>query len=141
MWLETRNIKTSSTGVFSVDTAASGISKLIDESDASAEIQRQSLIFTGAERAFWRLLGVLHNWGAKQSLLKEKRLFSEGFQVSIKHGEIKPFISEKERIEQIKLKKDAGLISRKMAVSQANPELTDDQVNQLIEEMKQEAMA
>lgn len=140
MWLDTKGLKASSVGDLSIENAASGISKLIDESDATAVREAQATKYKDVEREFWELLGVMHNtWLDMGENLKEKRRVTGNLSVRVDFPPQEPVKDEEKiiRIETMKLQE--RLTSRRRAVAAANPDIDETELELLLEEIEAES--
>lgn len=139
MWLDTMGLRASSVGDLSIENAASGISKLIDESDATAVREGQAVKYQDVERDFWELMGIMHNtWLEMGENLQERRVVSEPLKVRVEFPPQEPVKDEEKvvRTEAMKLKE--GLTSKRRAIATANPDLDETEVDELLEEIKRE---
>lgn len=137
-WLTSKGIKPGSIGAIGPDNAASGIAKIVDESDASQVISKNRTLLSKAEKSLWNLIGLIHNTWLDQDLLSINKGLSENLDVSITFPLQKPIQDPKEKREELKFKLDNKLTSYFRAVKEANPTLSDDEINQLIQEIKNE---
>lgn len=136
LWLETKGIKAGAIGT--ADVSLSGIAKILDEMDTTQTRQEQVEVFSGMESEFWKLYSTLHNYYLP--LIDGKSVgMTEDPLISISFGEQKPLEDEKAKIERIKLKLEAGLTSKRRAVSEANPDLSSGDLDKLILEIEEES--
>lgn len=139
-WLESRGIKASSVGSLNAANVASGVSKIIDEADASQVIQENRLILVEAEQRLWSLIGIMHNTLIGTEELNASRGFTEPLEVSISFPEQKPIPDPQEKRNDLKFKLENKLISYIRALKQANPDLTDDEILKLKAEIEKETL-
>lgn len=118
-------------------SAASGIAKTIDDSDAKQVVLAQQVQFKQAEESeLWPLLAAFHSQsGAASSYPKG---LPADFEVSVSFPEKKPSESHTAIVQRQKLMLDAGLTSHRRAVAAANSDLTDGQITELIKEIEAE---
>jgi len=135
MWLDSKGIRAS--GFESANTA-SGIAKVIDEADATSARRKQLNKFIEVEARLWQLVKVMHEVWVRSGEIKERRLFSKDFYVDVNFGSLEPVTDTKKELEEIKLKLDMGLISKRMAVKESNPMLDDEQIDALLKEIEDE---
>lgn len=136
-WLESRGVKAGTIG--KADSTASGISKIVDESNTSQVVQENRLILKHAEARLWKLLSNIHNRLVGSEHYTAVRGLSEDLEVSISFPEQKPIVDPIEKRNDLKFKLDNRLISRKAALKQANPDLSDDQLEALQVEIDAES--
>jgi hypothetical protein len=137
MWLDSKGIKVGSIGQANVDNAASGIAKLIDEGDASSIGRKQVNLFRKYESDLWNLIVRMHGyWASSQQLVDVKQDFSLGFKPAVTFAENKIVVDTKTTLEELKIMFDLGLITPKQALFKLNPDFTDDQIEQLLAEIK-----
>lgn len=136
-WLDTKNIKVGSIGKLDGENAASGISKMVDEADTTMERKSQAKYFKQVELQFWRVLAKMHNELVKAKRIRNMKTFSdpEALYVEINYKEQKPVMTRKEKIEELKLERDAGFRSTKSAIEELNP---DADVEQMMAEIDEE---
>ncbi len=129
MWLESRNIRAGDMGQVSPGDAASGVARIIDESDATQDRQSQCSIFAVAERELWALLRDMHNYWVATGQIDSADTWTQSTAVSTRFGDQKPVVTDRERIEVVGMKLDKGLISRRQAVKEIYPHWTDAEVD------------
>lgn len=120
---------------------SSGVSKAIDEGDTTAERKRQLEFFSSLELELWRTLESMQSiWSSAGILNGERRKFSKAFTdtFSIMYAEMKPLKTVKQKIEEIQLLRDQGLISKKRALKSLFPDMTDGQIEEWMDELKEE---
>lgn len=132
LWLDTKGIKSSGVGKATVENAASGISKLIDESDATAVNRKYIKIFKGTERCLFKLVKTLHNTWINNEELDQKIDFSKDFAPSTELIEAKPFIDTKAVLEELKLQKEIGIFILEKAINKVYPDATDEEVAEMV---------
>lgn len=139
MWLESRNIKAGDLGQVAPGDAASGVAKIIDESDATQDRQAQCLRFQVAEKALWTLLRDVHNyWVDTQQIEMSRSKFGEDFSVSARFGDQKPVVTDRERIETIRIKMESGLMGVKQGLRELYPHWTEDEIARHYAELQEE---
>lgn len=141
LWLDSKDLKAQGVGSLEASNLASGISKMIDEADTTQAIKSQIEIYREAESELWLKLGIMHNIWVDQGFMvntnANKKTDGE-LRVNTIFEEPAVVVNEKERIETIKLKEDSGYTSYTAAVSEANPELSNDEVEFLIEQIEED---
>jgi hypothetical protein len=128
MWLESRNIRAGDMGQVSPGDAASGVARIIDESDATQDRQSQCAVFSVAERQLWALLRDMHNYWVETGQIESSDTWTPSTAVSTRFGDQKPVVTDRERLEVVGMKLDKGLISRRQAVKEIYPHWTDAEV-------------
>lgn len=140
-WLDSKGIKTSAAGNLTNTDPASAVSKLVDEADASSLVGSNRILLTKTEQSLWRLIGLMHN----TMLDTEKLLVNVGvnspFNVSISFPIQKPIIDPQEQRDTLKFKLDNKLISYDRALREANPDLSDEEIQKLKLEIQAESQA
>ncbi len=142
LWLDSKDIKANGMGNAGTNSLASGISKLIDEADTTKAIKSQIEIYRKAERELWYKLGIMHNLWVEQGFMvgTEVNKKTDGpLIVNTQFEEPKVIVDEEKQIKTISDKEDRGYITHKMAVQEANPKKTEEEVNLIIEIVKQES--
>ncbi len=140
-YLSTIGIKSSNIGSLMPGREASGISKFIDEGDASSEQKTQAQKFKTWEIQFWSKLAKMQKVWVSQGLVEESRIFSEQFipTLTIHYKESAPFKTDKDKAEEIEILRNNKLISQKESLRRLNPTWTAKQIEDLIAEIKAES--
>lgn len=143
LWLDSKDLKAQGVGAVEASNLASGISKMIDEADTTQAIKGQIEVYREAESSLWLKIGVMHNVWVEQGFLSgtdiDKRV-SDKLKVNTIFEEPAVIVDEKSRIETIKLKEESGYTSYKAAIREANPELDEEELDALIEEIEQDQL-
>lgn len=141
MWLGTKGIRASSVGQLAAqDNFASGISKVIDEMDTYEAREKQVGYFTKAESQFWDLvLHSLHPYWLATGQIQNVGQFSPTAQVKTTFAVQLPLQTRGQVVSDMKLEFESGFTSRKRAIQQLNPQMTDDEVEQLMQEIEDES--
>jgi hypothetical protein len=134
LWMQTMNIRAAASGA-GHDTLASGFSKVVDELDTSSERTAQVPYFKDAEKRLWNLIAnhMQPVWLRVQGFEPEARL-PENVDVEADFPEQKPDVDDSTRIDNAIKKLDKGLTTRKRAIKEADPELTDKDVEEILAE-------
>lgn len=139
MFLDSKGIKAGSIGKATIEGAVSGISKLIDESDATAVNRKYKKIFQNTERNLWKLLKDLHNTWVNNGESEEKRNLSSDFRPIVELKDSKIIPNNKEILEELKLKQELGLFTIRDGLKKLNPNLTEEELQQKIDEITSES--
>ena len=134
MALELRGLKVA---INSSGDSMSGIAKAIDGADTSEIIIKSQELFKEVERDFWWRLSHIHNIEANNGNAEQKNRFSDKFiyEYSAVFPKPKPVIDPKAESDKVIQELQAGIISKKMAIKALYPELTDDQVQEIIDDV------
>lgn len=141
LWLETRGIRVGSMGTVNAGNLASGISKLIDEMDTTSLIIESQNKFASEEPMFWEMFRHMNNYWVTNSLIDSKHsmgLLNEDFKVTITLDEPEPVLDRRTEVETEKLEMDSGFTSRRRAIVNLNPNMSPEQVDELIKEIDAE---
>jgi hypothetical protein len=140
MYLSTEGLKSGNVGQVEASSAASGISKIIDESDSTEARKEQMKLFRMVEPEFWMKFAKMQEYWASQAKVDNKQTIDPEFvkDFSIKFAEIKPLESEKEKYEKMKVARDLKLITKKQALKELYPNLPEDQLKQRLTELEEE---
>jgi hypothetical protein len=128
LWLDTKGIKTGSIGKATVENAASGISKLIDESDATAVNRKYKKIFANGEKRLWKLLPDMHQTWLANGETDMKRLFSSQYEPSVELIDSKVVPDNMSILEELKLENELGIFDKESGLRRLNPEDSEDQI-------------
>lgn len=139
-YLSTEGIKTANAVPSDSGRDASGFSKAMDESDATQEIKRQTENYRKVEDTFWQKMKILHNYWVESGTIKGVGKFSDKFAETfvIRYAEPKALKTDKQKLEEIKMKKDLGLMTTKQALRVLNPEFSEEQLDAWIAELDEE---
>lgn len=121
---------------------ASGISMLIENSDVDEQTKDGQTAFHEAEPDEFEITNAWAKvYGEKKLLTKkwtEAGLMQKPREVSLIFLPAAPPVTEKERLEAMKLRKDLGIATLSDLVKLDNPELTDEQVKAKVAELEDE---
>lgn len=138
-WLNTKGIRPGSIGDMSAENFVSGISKIVDEMDTIEARKRQVEYFVNAENDLWTLIFEhMHPYWVQQGLVENRSLFTPTAEVETEFLEPKPLETRGDLVANLKAEIDAGFISRKRALKKLNPELSEEDIEELIREIDEE---
>jgi len=124
-----------------VTNVASGIAMLIEQSESTADIQVIQNLYRDKEPLFWEILKrwheLYHKTGQLVENLQEIAPFTDS-DVKLKFHQLKPVITEKEQLENIKLRKELGLNTIAELLMIDNPDLSEDEAKAKAEEIMNE---
>lgn len=140
MYLSTEGLKAGSVGQVEAGSAASGVSKIIDESDSTEARKEQMKLFRCIEPEFWMKFAKIQEYWANNGRVEKKELLDmESLKkFSIKFAEIKPLETEKEKYDKMKVARDLKLITKKQALKELYPNLPEDQLEERLSELEEE---
>lgn len=139
MWLDTKSIKAASIGNLEIENAASGIAKMIDESDTTEARQEQETLYQDVEKRLWKLIGIMHDvWLENGDNLEEKRRVIDALKVNTTFEDQEVVVDTEKKIREVKMKLDTGLTSKRRAVREANPELDETELDELMAEIEED---
>lgn len=136
MWLGTKGIRASSVGTLSADNFSSGISKLIDEMDTYEAREKQVSVFTQVEKELWGLImNYMHPYWIKTAEITNIANWSTGATVKTKFAvQLNPQ-TRGMMVKDLQAERAAGFISQERAIKKLNPEMSDDDVLELMVEI------
>ena len=136
-WLNAKGIRPGSVGDIHGSNFSSGISKMIDEADSVDDRKEQVPFFVDAEEALWSLvIEHLHPvW--VNSGLENRTLFTPGSYVTVTFPE-QGMRDSTAIIDETLKELSAGLTTKTRALKKINPEMTEQETEQLALEIKQE---
>lgn len=136
LWLTTKGIRPGTVGTIGADTFASGISKIIDESDAYENEKRQMKVYAAFERDFWdRLMRHIHPTWVQGNRIENRHILSEGSYVVTKFTDPVPLQTRGQMVSELNAEVAAGFTTRKRAIKKLNPEMSDEQIQDLAAEI------
>lgn len=131
-------------GKLSASEFPSGISLLIEQSEATGNVEDEQKQFVDVERKLWKVTAL---W---QNLLFDADALTDEFmevgqvnmdeQITIKFNQTKPVITEKEKLEILKVRKELGLNTELDLIKLDNPDLTDEEAESKLLEIKEEKL-
>lgn len=122
--------------------ASSGIQELIQNAEPMNSVEDDQQQFRDKEFRIMNLAVKWHNlYHSKRALVDDLQKIGEIKEVdySIKFGHVQPFMGEKEKLEIIKGRMDAGLIDKLGAVMEDNPDMDEDEAIQYLKDMEMRA--
>lgn len=125
--LTTNNLSTKSisSDLSSSQDFASGISMIIDKSESIEDVQDQRDVFYRVEP---KLFQIAQKWQAvyKDSLIEDskKAMLPQDVEVLVKFNDYRPIMSESEKLNNMKLRKELGITSMLELLMIDDPELT-----------------
>jgi hypothetical protein len=137
MWMETRNIKPGAMGDATVENAASGIAKMIDEADTSADRTKQIKFFAPAEAALLELIvNNMHPvWLNDTTYQFRERFPSTDVKITTRFP-IQKAVQDASKVIDDEIKKlEQELTTRERAIQAINPDMSSDGVKKLIDDI------
>jgi len=141
-WMQTRNIRPGA-GIGNVTTEnfASGIAKAIDEMDTSEDRMEQIPFFVDAETELWELLinHMMPVWENDEDFRKQDlQVIPFGNKVAIQFPEQQAILDESTKLDNMKKKKDMGIVTKRDLVKEYNPTFSSEQIEQKVKDLKEE---
>lgn len=125
-----------------VSTAPSGIALMVEDLDLVVECKDTQELLKDAEPKVWKRVFLWHSlYKSKDWLVRDQQeveAIPPETLVATKFTDAKPPITEKEKIDTIKAKLDAGLCTRVDALRLDNPDLSEEQAREKAEEIENE---
>jgi hypothetical protein len=139
LWMETKGMKAGSVGDMDASNVASGVAKLIDESDTTEARNAQASIYKNTEREFWDLLlKKYYPFWVDQGLVANIGTFSESAYIETIFIPSIPLYTRGDMVKDLQTEHEAGFITRKDAIKTLNPSKTDEEIIEYIEEIDSE---
>jgi hypothetical protein len=139
LWLSSKGIRPGQIGEIGADKLASGISKMIDESDTYESIKKQIIIYQDFEAEFWnKLLTDIHPKWVAANVIEMQDLFSPNARVVTRFTRPVPMQSRGDLVRDLDTEVQAGLTSKKKAMAVLHSELKEDEIEELIKEIDEE---
>jgi hypothetical protein len=137
-WLETKNIKADAIGISGNDASSSGLALMIRNIDTTEDRNQQIIYFKRLEQDFWKRLAKIHNYLASIGAIRERRQFTDDFEMIVKFPSQKPLEDRQQTVNRLKIEVDSGFTSRESAIKELNPDLTEEQIKDLIEDINED---
>lgn len=134
MWLESKGLKTGTIGKDA--NSASGISKMVDESDASSVRKDKVRIMGKTEQRFWKLYKDIREVWCKQGRLLDNRPFTKDCKFSIQFSEQQPLADFNTTLDEVKKMQDMGLITPEMALKKLYPNKAEIEIEEMLMEIE-----
>lgn len=142
MLLSVNNLSSPMTsGSVSAGNAISGISKILDSAESVENKRDQQDFFLSIETQIWKFIATkaIKTWKLSPQLNAEfNKDFSSAFLPVITFKEPKAMISDKEKAETLKLKKDLKAVKQIDVIREFNPDMDERALNQYMEAIKLE---
>lgn len=133
--LSPRNIS----GKLDAVNIASGIAKMIDESESTEDLTEAQQYYAEKESEFWEIvfawLDVLKGTERLDDALAKATSPPDGFQITPYYKQQGVVLSEQEKLDLIKKRKEIGLTLFKDLIQLDDANLTDEQALKLLEEI------
>lgn len=140
-WLQTKNIRPGTVGQLTESNFATGISKIIDEMDTSDERQKQVSEFLDVEDEYWDLVRYhMHPYWAGKKLISNTAQFTADRKVDVTFAPQLPLTNRGEVVNTKRTEVEAGFTTRKRAIKDLNPKMSEEEVEALIIEIDEENM-
>lgn len=139
--LTTNNLsaKSVSADLSTTNNAASGVAILLDSAELISDLKDNQQIFQDVEPELWKIIWAWHALLVdKKSLIDEQmevKTAVEPENVSLRFQELKPPMSETEKLNDLKLRKDLGLDTLLDLVKRDNPDMSEEDAIKKVEEL------
>jgi len=138
LWLDTKGVRVGSVGAVNNANVASGVSKVMDEMDVQSVVKKSIDWFVQDEKEFWAKMIPIHNHWVDMQIVKGFSKLPEDLTVIVKFPEMVAVRSRKELIEEKKIEVDSGFKSRKKAMMELNPDMSEEDLATELELIKLE---
>jgi len=139
LWLDSKGMKPGSIGSLDTGNAASGISKMVDMADVSESHDQQSSLYSRKEEEFWnKFFTDFYTFWIKGDMIDNLGVFSPNCRVVVEFPKKVPLVDRSQIIKDVLEELTGGLTSRKRAIMALNPEMDEETVMELIEEIDEE---
>lgn len=139
MWIDSKGLKVSSIGSATLENAASGVAKMIDESDTTIVRKKQTTKFSVIEDDLWDLTKIMHNvWVTGRMVTKQSKAFSDNFEVRVDFVEQKPVVDTNKVLQDIQLMMELGLATKEDALLMLKPDSTEEEIETKLLKIQEE---
>ncbi|RTL05199.1 hypothetical protein EKK58_08605 [Candidatus Dependentiae bacterium] len=139
-WLNSKSIRPGTVGGLTSQNLSSGISKIIDEMDTAEDRQKQVHYFVKAEGEMWNLITKrYHSYWMERGLLNTNLEFSPNCEIKVEFQEQLPLVRRTELLNDVIRELEKRLTTRKRAIKTLNPEMSEEEIDQLMLEIEQES--
>ena len=138
MWLESRGLKSGSAGKAS-EQRASGLAKIIDSADTSAERFSKIKFYGPFEKRVVTLIRDFHNMAVSSRDIETTKVLRDDFRLMrTEFPDQRPLQSSEERFDQAQMLIDNNLATQKQILKLLFPDWSDKIIEQWLEELEQE---
>lgn len=138
-WLQSKGIRPGSIGSLDGENMASGISKMVDESDTTEDRKKQVGYYDPAEQELWKLIiDYMHPYWLSSGQIEPMPLFSPQCYVKTNFSQQTPLMNRMQMIDEVIKEMDAGILSKKQAVARLDPHLTEEDIDARLAEIEEE---
>jgi len=143
LWLNSMGIRPGAVGQLTEDSFASGVAKIIDESDTYDVRLELSDYFGCIEEITWqKIMYNMHPVWVKQMAIENvTQLFTPQLEVQTIFALTAPTKDRAKLVKEVKDELEAGFITRMMAMKKLHPDLSDKEIEDLIIEIDSEKAA
>ncbi len=131
LWLETKGVKPGAVGALTIGNAASGLAKMLDESDTSSNRTKQVPYFVTAEEELFDLtINHLHPIWMNEPGFEKNMAFTKGVKVSVTFPEQKALVDSSKVIADEEKKISMRIQDREGALQEIYPDWTPEQIKE-----------
>lgn len=139
MFLQSKGIRPGAVGQLGSENFASGVSKMVEEMDTSADRKKQVPYFITLEKQLWqRTIKNFHPVWSQKDGFKYTQQFSDSAEVEILFPEQRPDVSITQIIDDEIKKLEKKLTTRKRVLKKLNPDMEEADIDKLMEEIEDE---
>lgn len=143
--LTTNNLSPSNvSGALSAQSFPSGIAILIEQSESTDDVVAKQQDYVAKERMLWKIIGAwLKVYSATSGLCGEFAAVGplpDDLDLAIRFNEAKPAITEAERLENIKRRKELGINTMIDLIKLDNPDMTDEEAEEKLLKILEEKL-
>lgn len=143
--LSTNNLSPSAISIrLDAGTFPSGIAMIIEMSEATDSIEDKQTLFQEGERESIKITAAWQNYYFDTKSLDPEfekiGKLPDDLEVSINFNSVKPVVSEKEKLENIKVRKDLGINEEIDLILLDNPDMTVEQAQEKLLKIKEESL-
>lgn len=125
---------------------ASGISKMLDEAEATTDVTDKQKMFKAKERESFMVIFAWQNILEEQNVLStdfaEVGAISEGLhkEITTKFHEARKPVNEKDKLEELEKRKELGLDTEVDLMIRDNPDMTPEEAEEKLKKIKEEKL-
>lgn len=143
--LSTNNLSPSNiAGKLDASQFPSGISLLIEKSEATDSIEDAQKDFINAEKDLWDIIrrwqNLFFDAGALAPEFEQAGKIEEGPDVLVKFSDSKPILTEEQKLEMLKVRKELGINTEIELLQIDNPDLSDEEAEAKLLKIREEKL-
>lgn len=132
-------------GKLDASSAASGIAMLIEQSEATGSIEDRQKMFQDAERDLWLVVSLWQNLLFETGMLEDEFMevgkLPDDLEVNVKFMHAQPAVSEEQKLNALKLRKELGIGTMVDLIMRDNPDMSEQEAEEKLQKISAEKLS